>query len=42
MSQLNIYTYKKKNLEHNCILQESSKIETLVEICSTCQGRSLG
>jgi len=46
MSQYKIYTkrkivYKKRNLELICILQESCKVETLTEIYSTCQGRSL-
>jgi len=42
MSQLNRYTKiasKKQNIEHKCILQESC--ETLAEIYSVCQGRSL-
>ena len=46
MSQQKIYskrkiTYKKQNLEHNCVLQESCKTEMLAEIFSTWQGRSL-
>ena len=48
MSQLNIYTigkmtFKKQNLEHKCILQERilENRETLAEIYSTCQERSL-
>jgi len=36
-------TFKKQNLEHKCILQERilENRETLAEIYSTCQGRSL-